>query len=61
MKLLTVRQIYVDSFTKFIIKAHIPYLSHLKALSVQRYSQRKRAHRDCPSDSEKIPHGDTLS
>lgn len=31
-----------------------------KALSVQRYSQRKRAHQDCPSDSEKIPHGDTL-
>ena len=31
-----------------------------KALSVQRCSQRKRAHQDCPSDSGKIPHGDTL-
>ena len=30
MKLLIVRQIYVDSFTKFIIKANIPYLSHLR-------------------------------
>lgn len=59
VKPLTVCQIYVAGFTKFIRKAHIPHLPHRLCQS-KGTVKGKVPHQDCPSDSGKVPHGDTV-